>query len=104
MSRRWIPVGRPADLRFTPGAAVRVENRWLAIFPLDGGYVALDNSCPHAGAPLCDGSVLDGKVVCYLHLWEFDLRTGDSDMGPDWRVATYPVRVENGVIEVALPA
>src|SRR5262249_32814089 len=75
MSGRWIPVGRPADLRFTPGAAVRVEDRWLAIFPLDGGYVALDNSCPRAGAPLCDGSVLDGKVVCYRHLSEFDLRT-----------------------------
>ena len=104
MSERWIAVGRPEELRFAPGAAVRVADRWLAIFPLDGGYVALDNACPHAGAPLCDGSVQDGRVICYLHLWEFDLRTGKSDMGDEWSVGSYAVRVEGGVLQVALPA
>src|SRR5262249_43957464 len=98
----WIDIGPPHALRFTPGAEVRIEDRWLAIFPLDGGYVALDNACPHAGAPLCDGTVLDGRVVCSLHLWEFDLRTGACDVGPAWNARTYPVRLHEGRLQVAI--
>ncbi|MBK8100327.1 MAG: Rieske 2Fe-2S domain-containing protein [Planctomycetes bacterium] len=97
---RWLAVGRADELKFAPGAPVKVEGRWLAVFPLEGGYVALDNPCPHAGAPLCDGTVLGGKVVCFLHCWEFDLRTGRCDVGKEWSVATYPVRVVDGMIEV----
>ena len=92
----WIDVGAIADLKFTPGAAVQVENHWIAIFRLGGEWRAIDNACPHASAPLCDGTVLDGKVVCYLHCWEFDLRTGACDVGPQWNVKTYPVREQEG--------
>lgn len=97
---RWVAVGRAADLKFTPGAPVKVDGRWLALFPFEGSYVALDNPCPHAGAPLCDGSMIDGKVVCFLHCWGFDLRTGACDVGKEWSVATYPVRLVDGVLEV----
>jgi nitrite reductase/ring-hydroxylating ferredoxin subunit len=100
---RWFDVGAPGDLKFTPGAAVKVADRWVALFAKDGGYRAIDNLCPHAGAPLCDGSVLDGKVVCFLHCWEFDLDTGACDVGPQWAVATYPVRERGGRLEVGLP-
>lgn len=100
---RWVDLGALDAMRFTPGAAVRVEDRWLAIFPLDGGYVAIDNACPHAGAPLCDGTVQGGKVVCYLHCWEFDLRSGACDVGAGWNVATYPLRVLDGRLLVQLP-
>ena len=103
MSGRWVSVGRPEDLRFTPGAVVRIGNHWIAIFRLGDGYAAIDNACPHAGAPLCDGSVQDGKVACALHLWEFDLRTGACDVGKEWDVASYPVRMEGGELQIALP-
>lgn len=99
---RWHDLGRPEELRFAPGAAVRVADRWLGVFRLDDGYVALDNPCPHAGAPLSDGTVLDGKVVCFLHCWEFDLRTGACDVGPEWNVATHPVRLVEGRLQVGL--
>lgn len=100
---RWVDAAALADLNFAPGAAVQVEGRWLAVFPLDGGYEAIDNACPHASAPLCDGTVLDGKVVCYLHLWEFDLKTGRCDVGDEWNVAHYATRVVDGRLEIELP-
>ena len=100
----WIPIGRPADLQFTPGAAVRAADRVVAVFPFEGGYVATDNACPHASAPLCDGAILGGRIVCSLHLWEFDLRTGACDVGPQWNVRTYPVRTSDGVLEVLVDA
>jgi len=92
----WVDVGAIADLKFTPGAPVKLGDRWIAIFKVNGTWRAIDNACPHASAPLCDGTVLDGKVVCYLHCWEFDLTTGACDVGERWNVATYPVREDNG--------
>lgn len=96
----WIDVGAIAELKFAPGAAVKVGDTWVGIFRLDGGYVAIDNLCPHAGAPLCDGAVLDGKVVCFLHCWEFDLRTGACDVGEAWNVRTWAIREQDGRLHV----
>ena len=78
---RWVDVGALDEMEFDPGHPVRVEGRWLAVFPSGGGYRVIDNACPHASAPLCDGTLLNGKVVCHLHLWEFDLETGACDAG-----------------------
>ena len=101
---RWIDVGVIAEMKFAPGFPVMVEGKWIALFRLDDGYTAIDNVCPHASAPLCDGTVLDGKVVCYLHLWEFDLRTGMCDVGEQWSVQHYPTRVVEDRLEIEVPA
>ena len=102
----WTDVGAIADLKFTPGAPVKIGNQWIAIFKVGERWRAIDNACPHASAPLCDGSVIDGKVVCYLHCWEFDLTTGACDVGPQWNVRTYPVREDNGrlFVDCTIPA
>lgn len=99
----WVDVGALDEMKFEPGHPIKLEGRWLAVFPHEGEYRVIDNACPHASAPLCDGTVLDGKVVCHLHLWEFDLKTGACDVGPEWSVRTYPSRVVDGRLEVALP-
>jgi nitrite reductase/ring-hydroxylating ferredoxin subunit len=82
---------------------VKADGRWLAVFAIDDGYHAIDNACPHASAPLCDGRVADGKVVCYLHLWEFDIRTGACAVDSEWNVAHYAARTREGRLEVELP-
>ncbi|MEC7724903.1 MAG: Rieske 2Fe-2S domain-containing protein [Planctomycetota bacterium] len=100
---RWVDAGALDEMEFDPGYPVRVEGRWLAVFPSGGGYRVIDNACPHASAPLCDGTLLNGKVVCHLHLWEFDLETGACDAGADWAVQTYEARAVDGRLQVALP-
>ncbi len=105
---RWTSLGRPEEFHFAPGAAVHAGGRWLAVFPVEQAtgecaFAAIDNACPHASAPLCEGTLLDGKIVCPLHLWEFDLQTGACDVGPDWNVKTYPTRLVDGRIEALLP-
>jgi nitrite reductase (NADH) small subunit len=104
----WTNVGRRDAMRFQPGHPVRVGSHWIAVFCQPGAdgkdeLLAIDNACPHASAPLCDGAVLQGKVACYLHLWEFDLRTGACDVGPQWNVRTYAVRDRDGEVEIDLP-
>ena len=72
-------------------------NRPIPLFPLEAVVLL-----PHASAPLCDGAVLDGKVVCHLHLWEFDLETGRCDVGDEWSVQVYENRVVDGRLEVCI--
>lgn len=100
---RWVDAGALDEMKFDPGHPVRLEDRWLAVFPVGEGYRVIDNACPHASAPLCDGTLLNGKVVCHLHLWEFDLETGACDVGQEWSVQTYEARAIDGRLQVALP-
>ena len=58
---RWVDVGALDEMKFDPGHPVHLDGRWLAVFPHQGSYRVIDNACPHASAPLCDGTLLDGK-------------------------------------------
>jgi len=100
----WVDIGAIAELKFGPGAPVKVGNHWIAVFRVEGVFRAIDNNCPHASAPLCDGTMFDGKVACYLHCWEFDLVTGACDVGAQWNVKTYPVREIDGRLQVEWPS
>ncbi len=102
---RFVPVATPADL--PPGAAraVLVGDVSVALFNVDGAVHAIDNVCPHAAGPLARGprNGACGEVVtCPWHGWRFDIRTGESPDLPGERVCTFPVRVEDGAIEVAV--
>ncbi|HEB54540.1 MAG TPA: hypothetical protein ENI87_14910 [bacterium] len=99
----WHDAGPLAAMRFEPGHPVQLGDRWIAVFHVDGRYLAIDNACPHASAPLCDGTVENGHVICHLHLWQFDLATGRCDVGDEWNVRTYPTRVVDGRLEIGLP-
>ena len=69
----------------------------------EGGVFALDNICTHAHARMCEGRLRATRLVCPLHGASFDVRDGRV-LGPPAVVPlpTYPVRVVDGVIEVAL--
>lgn len=59
------------------------EQAWV-LFNDDGCMVAAVDTCPHKGAPLSAGEFGDGVVVCPLHGWEFDVRTGECVSMPEW--------------------
>jgi toluene monooxygenase system ferredoxin subunit len=48
--------------------------------------------------------MLDGRVLmCSTHLWEFDCLTGAGINPASCGLSAYPVRVEDGTIQVGLP-
>jgi nitrite reductase (NADH) small subunit len=54
----------------------------MAIFHLRSGEVfATQAVCPHRGGPLADGLVGAGTVICPLHSWKFDLKSGEPLLG-----------------------
>ena len=97
----WIRITNVENIPLREGRSVRLGDDEIAIFNLGDRYVAVDNSCPHRGGPLCDGMVSGDTVVCPLHGWKISLDTGEV-LKPDVcvRVGTYPVSVEDGIIRV----
>jgi glutamate synthase domain-containing protein 2/nitrite reductase/ring-hydroxylating ferredoxin subunit len=83
---------------------VTVNGRDVCLANYQGEFFALDNKCPHRGGQLGDGRLEEANVICPLHGWDFDVRTGISRYDPRDRVATYPVRQANGSIDIDLNA
>lgn len=82
-----------------------------------GELYAVSDNCPHQGASLCAGTLggmnmpsapgvyewgREGEILrCPWHGWEFDVTSGRSAWGEDhFRLATYPVTVEDGYVVV----
>lgn len=75
----------------------------IALFRTENNDVfALLDKCPHKGGPLSQGLIHGRKVTCPLHGWNIGLEDGQA-VAPDKGCAhSYPVRVERGVVYLAL--
>jgi 3-phenylpropionate/trans-cinnamate dioxygenase ferredoxin subunit len=90
----------PGSSRIVPVGPVSV-----CVYNLKGELYAIEDRCSHDDGPLCEGEwdPEQGIVICPRHGATFDLRTGDALTLPAFEpVATFPVRVENGTIVVAV--
>lgn len=114
MTCQWIRITSTENVPTREGRAVLLGDREIALFNLGPStalgagdqFLATDNECPHKGGPLCDGIVTGTSVVCPLHAWKVNLGNGEVErpsQGKDRCVATYPTRVEDGVVSIGLP-
>lgn len=97
-------VARVGEVVEGQGQVYEVNGRMIAVFLDQGHYYAIDDACPHAGAPLSDGLVIDRTVTCTWHGWRFSLEDGRHLEGSRCRVETFPVRVQGDDIQVSVPA
>jgi len=57
--------------------SIAVEGKRICLTRLHDGYFAMDDKCPHAGAPLGSGKCNeDEQVVCPIHRYKYNPRTG----------------------------
>jgi nitrite reductase (NADH) small subunit len=83
------------------GRQVVVNGRKLALFNVDGTIYAIDDTCPHRGAPLSEGDVMGNEVTCPWHAARFDVTTGAALCPPASRgVMLYKVQVVGDEIHV----
>jgi nitrite reductase (NADH) small subunit len=86
--------GRTAFVGDMPIAVFRGE---------DGGWYAVQGSCPHRGGPLADGIVGGRSVICPLHERRFDLASGEP-LGHDCAaLRTHPVQVRGDEVLLVTP-
>ncbi|MFS2222389.1 FAD-dependent oxidoreductase [Pantoea sp. B65] len=58
-------------------------------------------TCPHAGAPLEQGAICDQQLICPWHKAVFNLSDGTlSDPLALSHLQRYPLRIENGMVQV----
>lgn len=95
-----VTVGRVEDLPPGRGATVELDNgRELALYNIAGEFHAIENFCPHKGAPLADGAIRGYAVECDWHGWRFDVRTG-ACLNNSTTVEAYEVVIEEGFIKI----
>ncbi|MFN3286012.1 MAG: Rieske 2Fe-2S domain-containing protein [bacterium] len=91
-----------AQLPENGARVVRLDGQEVAVFRCEGAVYAVQNACPHAGAPLARGVVDGSHIICPEHGYRFCLRTGRCETDPSLHLRTYPIQEgRDGVIVVA---
>ncbi len=88
----------PAEGRVCDAAGGR-----LCVARLGGEIAVMDNACPHHEGPLGQGMVEDGRVVCPLHGWAFDVKTGEALHSKAAKVLIYESELRDGGLFVRPP-
>ncbi len=97
----WEPAAPVAELAEGRAHGVRLGERELALFLLDGEVFATAGICTHALAFLKDGFVENGEFECPLHQGRFDIRTGRALCAPLTKDhPTNATEIRNGVVWV----
>jgi 3-phenylpropionate/trans-cinnamate dioxygenase ferredoxin component len=99
----FVKVAKIDELPSGEGKLVELNQKRIALFNVGGRYYAIDDLCPHRGAPLSEGEVEGEAVVCPWHGAIFALATGEVQRFPAAAgVATYEVRLEGEEIAIAV--
>jgi len=98
---QWTPL--LADSELEAGTPRRLEVEGIGVVLLRDGeqVLAVGEHCPHLGAPMQDGWVDRGRIVCPWHGSQFEPGTGRVLRGPATApLPCYSTRVRAGMVEV----
>jgi nitrite reductase/ring-hydroxylating ferredoxin subunit len=101
----WVRVAAKGDVAEGACLGVRVGEKEVALYQMDGEFYATDNVCSHEYALLTEGWMENGCIECPLHAAQFDIKTGKALSAPaDEDIAVYPVKIEGEDILVRIAA
>lgn len=108
----WWPVALVADVGVRPVGVVLLDQPLVLWRDAQGQVIAMVDRCPHRGAQLSMGCVVEGTIQCPYHGWRFNA-TGacthipaSPNVPPPARngVACFAVQERHGLVWVALGA
>jgi nitrite reductase/ring-hydroxylating ferredoxin subunit len=101
-TQEWKPVLPVASLHSGTPQRVEVDGVGLVLCQTaDGQLAAVGEFCPHLAAPMADGWIERGRIVCPWHGSRFAVETGEVLRGPaPAPLPCYQTRVVDGIIEV----
>ncbi|MET3113834.1 nitrite reductase/ring-hydroxylating ferredoxin subunit [Pedobacter sp. CG_S7] len=68
-----------------------VNGKKLCMVKDQGAFYVVENTCPHAGGILSGGWCKNGQLVCPIHRWEYNLKTGSGAEGQGNYIDVYPL-------------
>lgn len=99
----WIEIGHINDIPKLGARVVETAHGNIGIFRTSEDEIfALRDKCPHKGGPLSQGIVHGKRVTCPLHNWKIELASGGAVAPDEGCAASYPVKVEAGMVYLAL--
>lgn len=91
-----------SDLQENTPVKVELNGKDLCVVRQGSEVFAIDDICSHAEASLSEGEVTPGKIECWLHGAEFDLRSGEALTPPAIApVTTYSVTIEGESVRIS---
>lgn len=98
----WHTISPASKIREGAVLPFTIAGRLLAVGRTATGYFAVDGICPHAGASLGEGEVEKECVICPVHGYAYDVRTGrGADDGGCVRV--HRVELDEDDLRIELP-
>jgi nitrite reductase (NADH) small subunit/3-phenylpropionate/trans-cinnamate dioxygenase ferredoxin subunit len=101
-NRPFVTVAKVGSIPEGTGQTFEVGGQLVAVFLSQGEYSAIDDLCPHMGASLGAGYVVDGVVICPWHAWRFRVCDGTWCDNPRLKVGAHEVRIVDDEIQVRL--
>jgi len=99
----FVAATKAADLAEGAITAVDLRDKHILLSRIGGEVYAVSGICTHEETDLGRGFVLEERVICPLHLSQFDLRTGQV-MNPPAEVPLqrFNVKIEGDTIFVEI--
>ena len=98
----WHPVALSESVAGKP-IAVTLLGHALVLWRDDADAVqAWADQCPHRGAQLSLGQVVDGRLECPYHGWQYDVTTGACKTTEGAKVKTFDVKLEGDAVCVRI--
>ena len=99
---RTVVAGRLEDLPLGSRKTVELpDEREIALYNINGEFYAIQNWCPHKGAPLSEGILCDRVIECDWHGWQFDLSSGEC-LTVREKIEIYKVIVADGLVKILI--
>lgn len=81
---------------------ITVNGKKLCVVKSEAGIVFTQPYCPHAGGGLSGGWCKDGRLVCPIHRYEYDLKTGRGAPGQGDYIDIYPTELRDDGVYVGI--
>lgn len=99
----WIDVAALDAVPTGDVIGIAVGGADIALYEVGGDIFATSNICTHGHARMSDGFLEGREIECPLHQGKFDVCTGRALCAPLTEdIRTFPVKIENGRVYVAL--
>jgi 3-phenylpropionate/trans-cinnamate dioxygenase ferredoxin subunit len=100
----FVAIGLASELHNGERLFIEIDEEQIVVFNIAGQLYAIGDVCSHDDGPLGDGEIEGFEVICPRHGARFDLRSGKVLSLPAIvDIPAYPVRINNGQIEIGLP-
>jgi nitrite reductase (NADH) small subunit len=124
MAVEEVAVGELSDIADGDHRIFAIETIEVGVFRVGDRVFAYENTCPHAGGPVCQGKIFNRveelltpekkslglrfstrrNIVCPWHGYEFDIETGSHPGYRAMRLRPVKVDVREGQIFVSVPS